>query len=95
MHQGFDKVLKATGLPYVINRFGSMFSLHFSSKPVNNFDAAAASNNALFNKFFHAMLNEGIYLPPSAYESWFISNALSYEDIDFTISAAQRFFNGM
>ena len=45
---------------------------------------------AIFNKFFHAMLNRGIYLPPSAFESWFLSNALSKKDLDNTIDAAKE-----
>lgn len=92
LQQGFDSVLKESGVPYRINRLGSMFSIHFSEKPVNNFESAAASNNTMFNEFFHHMLNEGIYLPPSAFESWFISNAITFSDIDKTINAAQRFF---
>ena len=67
-----------------------MISVHFSEKPVTDFACASAANNALFNKFFHAMLNRGIYLPPSAFESWFLSNALSKEDLDYTINAAKE-----
>ena len=54
------------------------------------FASAAAANNELFKKFFHAMLNRGIYLPPSAFESWFLNNALSYEDLDKTILAVEE-----
>lgn len=91
LHEGLDKVFSAGSSPYVINRFGSMISIHFSDKPVNNFADAASANNALFNKFFHAMLDEGVYLPPSAFETWFICNALSKEDMDKTLTAAQKF----
>jgi glutamate-1-semialdehyde 2,1-aminomutase len=73
-----------------INQIGSMLSVHFTNQPVNNFAAAASANNMLFNKFFHAMLNEGVYLPPSAFESWFLSNALTYADLDATIKAAKK-----
>jgi glutamate-1-semialdehyde 2,1-aminomutase len=90
LHKGLQQVLEKTNTPFVINHLGSMISIHFSEKPVKDFASAASANNALFNKFFHAMLNEGIYLPPSAYETWFLSNALSYEDIDRTIDASQR-----
>lgn len=76
--------------PFVINQFGSMISVHFSEHAVSNFVAALAANNQIFNKFFHAMLNRGVYLPPSAYESWFLNNALSYEDLDYTITAAKE-----
>ncbi len=87
---GLQKVLEEANTPFVINRLGSMLSIHFSDKPVPDFATAAAANNALFNKFFHAMLEKGIYLPPSAYESWFLSNALSTEDLDNTINAAKE-----
>ena len=87
LKEGLDKVLKASGMPYTINHLGSMISIHFSEHPVTDFASAAAANNELFKKFFHAMLNRGIYLPPSAFESWFLNNALSYEDLDKTIAA--------
>ena len=67
-----------------------MISIHFSEQPVNNFTAAASANNALFNKFFHAMLDRGIYLPPSAFETWFLSAALNKKDLDETIQATQE-----
>jgi len=85
-----DKVLKAWGQPFIINQFGSMISIHFSEHPVTDFASAASANNQLFNKFFHAMLDRGIYLPPSAFESWFLNNALSYKDLDKTIQAAKE-----
>ena len=87
LKEGLDKVLKASGTPYVINHLGSMISIHFSEHPVTDFASAAAANNELFKKFFHAMLNRGVYLPPSAFESWFLNNALSYDDLDKTIAA--------
>lgn len=88
LHDGLATVLKASGIPYVINRLGSMISLHFSDHAVTDFASAASANNQFFNTFFHAMLQRGIYLPPSAYESWFLNNALSYADLDKTIAAA-------
>lgn len=88
LHKGLDEVLKAWGKPYVINRLGSMISIHFSDHAVTDFATAAAANNDLFKQFFHAMLQRGIYLPPSAFESWFLNNALSYQDLDETISKA-------
>ena len=86
---GLHKVLTAWGKPFVINQLGSMISVHFSSKPVTNFADAAAADNKEFSQFFHAMLNRGIYLPPSAFESWFLNNALTKEDLDNTIAAAK------
>ena len=87
LHRGLEKVLSNWGKPFVINRFGSMISIHFSDHPVTDFATAAAANNDLFKKFFHAMLDQGIYLPPSAFESWFLNNALTYADLDKTIEA--------
>jgi glutamate-1-semialdehyde 2,1-aminomutase len=87
---GLQKVLEAAHTPFVINQIGSMISIHFSQQPVIDFASAAAADNALFNRFFHAMLKRGIYLPPSAYETWFLSNALTQEELDATIRAAEE-----
>ncbi len=92
LHKGLDEVLRQSNTPYVINRLGSMISVHFSEKPVNNFTDAAAANNTLFNQFFHHMLSNGCYLPPSAYETWFISTAITVADIDRTVEVAGEFF---
>lgn len=91
IHKGLDEAFSKKKTPYVINRFGSMISIHFSEKPVRNFADAGAANNALFNKFFHFMLDSGIYLPPSAFETWFISGAITQTEIDKTIQAAEAF----
>lgn len=88
LKKGLEEVLDASGVAYQINQLGSMISIHFSEKPVTDFASAAAADNQLFNKFFHAMLRNGIYLPPSAFETWFVCNALSREDIDRTITSA-------
>jgi glutamate-1-semialdehyde 2,1-aminomutase len=89
LKQGLVKVLKEANIPFVINHLGSMISIHFSDHPVVDFASAASANNALFNKFFHAMLDKGVYLPPSAFETWFLSNALTIEDLDKTIQAVR------
>ena len=90
LREGLDKILAASGTPYIINQLGSMISIHFSDHPVTDFATAASANNELFKKFFHAMLKRGVYLPPSAFESWFLNNALTTEDIDATIKAAKE-----
>ena len=89
LKNGLNDVLKASGTPYVINQLGSMISVHFSDHPVVNFATAASANNDLFKKFFHAMLKRGVYLPPSAFETWFLCSALTKEDLDVTIQAAK------
>jgi glutamate-1-semialdehyde 2,1-aminomutase len=91
IHAGLDTVLSKLDHPYVINRLGSMISVHFSDKPVNNFEDAATANNAMFNRFFHSMLDSGVYLPPSAFETWFISHSISESDIQHTIDSASKF----
>ncbi|CAN5621470.1 glutamate-1-semialdehyde 2,1-aminomutase [soil metagenome] len=90
LKEGLDKVLKASGTPYVINHLSSMLSIHFSDHPVTDFASAASANNEIFKKYFHAMLNRGVYLPPSAFESWFLNNALTKEDLDHTIKATEE-----
>ncbi len=89
LHQGMQEVLDKKGIPYHINRLGSMISLHFTDSEVVDFDSATDGNNDAFKKYFHGMLNEGIYLPPSAFESYFLNDALSYEDIEKTITALE------
>jgi glutamate-1-semialdehyde 2,1-aminomutase len=88
LSSSLNRVLKQFHIPYVINQVGSMISVHFSKEPVVDFAASASSDIKLFNKFFHAMLKRGVYLPPSAFESWFVCNALTKEDIDYTVDAA-------
>ncbi len=90
LKDGLTKVLQASGTPYAINQLGSMISVHFSDHAVTNFETAASANNDLFKKFFHAMLQRGVYLPPSAFESWFLNNALTKKDLDYTIEAAEE-----
>ncbi len=90
LKDGLQKVFDEATIPVVINQLGSMLSVFFTDKPVNNFADASSSNITMFNKFFHAMLDEGIYLPPSGYESWFLSNALNYDDLNDTINATKK-----
>jgi glutamate-1-semialdehyde 2,1-aminomutase len=87
LHIGIDSVLSDSGLPYQINRLGSMISVHFTDQAVTDFETAAHGNNNFFKNYFHGMLKQGIYLPPSAFESYFLNDALSVDDIDQTIEA--------
>ena len=90
LHKGMEERISTTSLPHQINRFGSMISLHFTNTPVVDLASAASGDNELFKTYFHGMLSEGIYLPPSAYESYFLNDALTNEDIDFTLEAFER-----
>lgn len=87
LENGMRAKLDASGLAYTINRRGSMISVHFDEVPVVDFATAAKGDNERFKKFFHGLLQEGVYIAPSAYETWFITDALTYEDLDFTIEA--------
>lgn len=87
---GIEKVLKANNVVFTINTIGSMISVHFDENPVTDFKTAAAGDNEMFKKFFHGLLAEGVYIAPSAYETWFITDALTYEDLDFTIKAIDK-----
>jgi glutamate-1-semialdehyde 2,1-aminomutase len=83
------KVFAAFEIPVTINQYGSMMSVFFTNQPVIDFETASTARQPLFNAFFHQMLQRGVYLPPSAFESWFLNNALSREDLTFTINAAK------
>tara|TARA_B110000444_G_C18848938_1_gene604028 strand:- start:1194 stop:2480 length:1287 start_codon:yes stop_codon:yes gene_type:complete len=90
LEKGMREVLDKTTYDFRINRLGSMISLHFCSEDVVDFKSAQKGNNKRFKKYFHGMLNEGIYLPPSAFESYFLNDALTYKDIDFTLDALKK-----
>jgi glutamate-1-semialdehyde 2,1-aminomutase len=89
LKQALAADLKELGLNYTINQIGSMFTLFFTDKEVNNFDDAKTSDTALFGKYFKGMLSKGIYLPPSQYESWFLSTALGDSEYDQIITASK------
>jgi len=86
LEKGIRKVLTEENIVFTINRVGSMISVHFDANPVYDFATAKNGDNDTFKKFFHGLLNRGIYIAPSAYETWFITDALTYEDLDFTIA---------
>lgn len=91
LENGIRAALDISKMQFTINRVGSMISVHFAVKAVTDFASAAAGDNDTFKAFFHSMLRSGVYIAPSAYESWFITDALSYEDLDHTISAVAKF----
>ena len=90
LHQGFEEVLQRAGIPHQINSFGSMFTLFFTESPVTNFVSSSKSDTQRFKRYFHGMLREGIYLPPSGFESYFLNDAITYDDLDKTIKALNR-----
>jgi len=90
LKEGLNRALAISGIPYTINHYGSMMSIFFTDRPVTDFASAATTDSELFKKYFHAMLQRGVYLPPSAFESWFLNNALTKEDLDYTIQATEE-----
>ncbi len=90
LHKGISTILLGNGIPHTINRFGSMISVHFTQEDVLDFEGAKRGDNEVFKAYFHGMLAKGIYLPPSAYESYFLNDALSYSDIDATLNALEE-----
>ena len=87
LHEGMNNILSKSRIDYQINRLGSMISLHFTDTAVKDFTSAAKGNKKRFTKYFHGMLKRGVYLPPSAFESYFLNDAISYKDIDTTLQA--------
>ena len=86
LEQGIANALTAANVVHTINRVGSMISVHFDANPVFDFATAKNGDNETFKKFFHGLLKRGVYIAPSAYETWFITDALTYADLDFTIN---------
>lgn len=90
LHKGLNEALSENNIAHTINRVGSMISVHFSETPVTDFASAVIANTENFRIFFHQMLNEGIYIAPSAFETWFLCDALTFEDLDLTIEACRN-----
>ncbi|MBB3698858.1 glutamate-1-semialdehyde 2,1-aminomutase [Flammeovirga yaeyamensis] len=88
--KGVQSVLDKHGLPYKVTLLGSMICIFFTDQEVVNFADAQTTDTAKFGKFFHQMLANGVYLPPSQYESWFMSNALTDENLDQIIDAVDK-----
>lgn len=89
--EGVGAELNKKGLEHTVNRCGSMISFHFGAHPVTDFESARRCDSNVFNRFFHHMLKHGVYLPPSAFESWFISAAITEKEIEHTVTAVKTF----
>jgi len=92
LEKGLKNAAKQANIPVTINRIGSIMSCFFTDKEVNNFNDVQSTNIAMFKKFFSEMLDQGIYLAPSAYEAMFISLAHTKNDLNKTIEAAKISF---
>src|SRR6202158_4373477 len=89
---GVAAAAKDAGVPLCFNRVGSMFTWFFTPGPVTDWDSAAKSDTEAFGRFFRAMLDSGVYLPPSQFEAAFLSTAHTEEDIQRTINVAKQAF---
>ncbi|WP_140909228.1 glutamate-1-semialdehyde 2,1-aminomutase [Cognatiluteimonas lumbrici] len=89
---GLEAAARDAGVPFTTTRVGGMFGLFFSSEPVDTYAGAVACDTAAFNRFFHAMLERGVYLAPSAFEAGFMSSAHEQAEIEATIAAAREAF---
>jgi glutamate-1-semialdehyde 2,1-aminomutase len=78
---GLREAAKRAGVPVQVNRVGSMLTVFFSDKPVVNYQTAALSDTRAYARFFHGMLERGVYLPPSQFEAVFVSAAHTPDDM--------------
>ena len=89
---GVAAAAKEAGVPLCHNRVGSMFTWFFQPGPVTDWETASKSNTEAFGRFFHSMLDSGVYLPPSQYEAAFLGATHSEQDVERTIAAAKQAF---
>ncbi|MCF2497873.1 glutamate-1-semialdehyde 2,1-aminomutase [Dyadobacter chenhuakuii] len=87
---GFKASMQKLGLNYTLNHIGSMYTLFFTDQPVTDFPSAKSSDLPLFGRYFHAMLDRGIYMGPSQFESMFLSTALEDKHLDKIITANEE-----
>ena len=89
---GLTAAAKRAGVPFAAQSVGGMFGIYFAAAVPDTYDTVMACDKERFNKFFHAMLDAGVYLAPSAFEAGFVSAAHTAEDIAATVAAAERAF---
>lgn len=90
LEKGIREVLTKNNVDFTINRVGSMISVFFDNREIYDFKTAGYGDTKAFKDFFHGLLKEGVYIAPSSYETWFITDALSYDDLDFTIQKIDK-----
>ena len=93
IEEGIRSVLSSNSIAHTINRVGSMMSVHFCDNPVVDLQSAMVGDNDTFKRFFHHMLNNGVYLPPSAFESWFVCSEINSSAVAQTLDAVSSFKN--
>jgi glutamate-1-semialdehyde 2,1-aminomutase len=93
--EGMSEAARAAGIETVTNRVGSMFTTFFTAEPVKDWPTAARADRDAYGRFFHSMLEEGVYLAPSQFEAAFIGVAHTDELLDRTVEAARRAFRSV
>ena len=86
---------RAAGVPVTLNRVGSMWTLFFTDGPVFDYPSAKRADTKKFGNFFHALLDRGVYLPPSQFEAAFVSLAMGEREIEHTLAAARHAFRAL
>ena len=92
--EGLARAAQECGIPFSAQNVGGIFGLYFRDTPPSSYDEVMQCDKEAFNRFFHAMLAEGIYLAPSAYEAGFVSGAHGPAEIERTVGAARKIFKG-
>lgn len=90
LEQGLREALEEKGVKYTINRAGSMLTLFFGIERATNYDEVQMCDVKMFARYFNAMLKNGVYLPPSAFEAWFVSSAHGEREIEITLDAHRK-----
>jgi glutamate-1-semialdehyde 2,1-aminomutase len=92
---GLEQAARESNLRFCAQSVGGMFGMYFAARPPHTYAEVMQCDREAFNRFFHAMLTEGVYFAPSAFEAGFVSSAHSVGDIDATVAAARRVFSEM
>ncbi|MEC1499812.1 glutamate-1-semialdehyde 2,1-aminomutase [Bacillus sonorensis] len=95
LEKGISEAARKNGIPYTFNRAGSMIGFFFTNEPVINYDTAKRSDLSLFADYYKGMADEGVFLPPSQFEGLFLSTAHTDEDVEYTITAAEKVFSAI
>lgn len=90
-----NTIFKTAGIQTCITQCTSMMTVFFGIDKVSNFEEASRADHSLFNKYFHFLLKHGIYLPPSGYETWFISDSIKKQEIDKTLDLSRKFVSDL
>jgi glutamate-1-semialdehyde 2,1-aminomutase len=93
LQKGIIDSADKAGVNIQLPRIGSMFTVFFTKEPVTDYETASKADTALYGKFFHQMLSQGVYFPPSQFEAVFLSAVHTHKDIDATINAAEKTFS--